>query len=74
MNGDILVSVRIPGVGVTVCMHHFLESMGGILPDVHGYMIGTSERADSVLVTLTPFPMSQEAYSAKFPVSASVSA
>ena len=24
----------------------FLESVGGILPDVHGYIIGTSQRAD----------------------------
>ena len=23
-----------------------LESMGGILPDLHGYIIGTSQRAD----------------------------
>ena len=24
----------------------FLESVGGILPDLHGYIIGTSQRAD----------------------------
>ena len=38
-----------------------LESMGGILPDLHRYIIRTSQRADLVLVTLTPFTKSQEA-------------
>ena len=62
---DILVSVLIPDVdvGVTVCIHHitrFLESVGGILPYLHGYIIGTSQRAGLVLVTLTPFSRSQE--------------
>ena len=38
-----------------------LESIGGILPDLHGYIIGTSQRADYILVTLTPFSRSQEA-------------
>ena len=38
-----------------------LESMGGILPDLHGYIIETSQRADSVLMTLTLFSRSQEA-------------
>ena len=33
----------------------FLESMGGILPYLHGYIIGTSQRAGTVWVTLTPF-------------------
>ena len=49
MKGGIIVSVQIPGVGVTVCINVstiFLESMGGILPDLHGYIIGTSQRAD----------------------------
>ena len=61
VKGNILVSVRIPGIGVSVCMHHFLESVGGISPDLHGYITGTSDRADSVLMTLTPFSRSQEA-------------
>ena len=41
---DILVPVRIPGVGVgvTVCIHHISRIYGGILPNLHGYIIGTS--------------------------------
>ena len=39
----------------------FLKSMGGTFPDLHGYIIGTSQRADYGLVTLTLFSRSQEA-------------
>ena len=33
---------------------------GWNLPYLHGYIVGTSQRADYVLVTLTPFSRSQE--------------
>ena len=42
---------------ILVCMIS-LESMDGMSPNLHGYIIGTSLRVDTILVTLTVFSKS----------------
>ena len=37
-----------------------LELVAGISPNLHGYIVGTSLRADQILVTLTSIFKSQE--------------
>ena len=53
--GDILVSVRISLALATQILVPTipLESVSGILPNLQGYIIRTSLRADQILVTLT---------------------
>ena len=64
VRGDILVSVRIPLESASAWQNLVptisLEPVDGIPPNLPGYIIGTSLRADQVLVTLTPFSSSQE--------------
>ena len=55
--GDILVSVRISLALATQILVPTisLESVNGILPNLHGYCVGANVRADHILVTLTDF-------------------
>ena len=47
------------GIPLLVCMIS-LESVCGISPNLHGYIIRTSLRAGVILMTLTSFSRSQE--------------
>ena len=59
--GHICFSADSIGVGARLLLPRIsLEPVGGISPNLHGYIIGTSLRAVQILVTLTPFSRSQE--------------
>ena len=59
--GHIVFSADPVGVPLRVYVPMiFLEPMGGISPNLHGYLIRISLRADLISVTLTLFLRSQE--------------